>query len=161
MRGGIQQRLQKLHGKDAPTTGRPPPDQVETAGGVRQRLGLHDVHKAEQRIEGGKGGIRKRLKLEASSADSKPLIGPDTPLNKKLLRDWARGKINAKDVLETALAAEQQGTPGIEKLAINDVHNASRNLVATVGNPNKKKPFLPRLSCVMLRSSVSGVPFNT
>ena len=63
------------------------------------------------------------------------------PFNKLLMAKWHKGKFTCQDVLELACAAEQQGLPGAGKLAIHDLHNASRNLIAAIGYPAKAPPI--------------------
>ena len=63
------------------------------------------------------------------------------PFNKLLMNKWHAGKLTCQDVLEFACAAEKQGTPGLGRLAISDLHNASRNLIAAIGYPEKAPPI--------------------
>ena len=57
------------------------------------------------------------------------------------MHKWHTGKFTCQDVLELACAAQDQGTPGIDRLAMHDLKTASRNLVAAIGYPEKAPPI--------------------
>jgi hypothetical protein len=57
------------------------------------------------------------------------------------MRRWCKGGLTCQDVLEFACAATQQGMPNAGRLAMNDLHNASRNLENAIGYPVKAPPI--------------------
>ena len=157
-RGGIRRRLQldsQLE-SDRGADEAPLPPKVRRAGGIKQRLGGQSTV-APNAPEAARGGVKQRLanQIHGDIAAEDLTIGK--PLNRRLLRDWVRGKTSAKDVLEYALAAHAQGCPGLGKLANKDVHNAARNIVTTVGYP-KKAPKISWIQMPCKDGSVRELP---
>ena len=104
-------------------------------GGVRKRL--PDAASSAPTAS-ARGGIRQRLNPAHDSAPKpRGIDTADKPLNKLVMRKWTSGKFTCKDVFEIGSAASEQGCPGIEQLATTDMENASRNLLAAVGYPEK------------------------
>ena len=157
-RGGIRRRLQldsQLE-SDRGADEAPLPPKVRRAGGIKQRLGGQSTV-APNAPEAARGGVKQRLANQSHGDIAAEDLTIGKPLNRRLLRDWVRGKTSAKDVLEYALAAHAQGCPGLGKLANKDVHNAARNIVTTVGYP-KKAPKISWIQMPCKDGSVRELP---
>jgi hypothetical protein len=112
-------------------------------GGLRKRLHAVEVPEVASSAKAARaGGLRQRVNPPDAPDNSKRKAAPEgRPLNRLLMRKWCAGKLTCTDVLDFACAAQDQGCPGIERLAITDLHNAARNLIAAVGYPEKAPPI--------------------
>ena len=79
-----------------------------------------------------RGGVKRRVTASSQAAPDQN----DLPFNKCMRRDWAKGYLPAKKVVEYAKASSDQGASGADILA-GDPRNAHRFLVSAFGYPTK------------------------
>ena len=91
---------------------------VHSTRSIRERLGesRDDVPDADGDVgdqSQGSSHLRRRLN-EEHSAPSSSDVGP---LTRSLRRDWAKGKINSRQVQEYGFGAQQQGATGLSSIS--------------------------------------------
>ena len=105
------------------------------SGGVRKRLaGYAAQDTAHTRCS--RGGVKQRI--SSQDDDSTSNVGKcATPFNDAMRRDWSNGSLSAKQVLEYAYKAGQQGACNLNGLGkYESLKHANRDLTRVLGWPD-------------------------
>ena len=122
-----------------------PSDSMQLSGSLKRRIerALAEATTPDETTSATsstdrRGSLRRRI--ERATAQQGADIDEDLPLNDKLKRAWASGKMSSVMVNEFAQAAQEQGARGLERVSSSGTsgvwpQNIQRNLLTFFGKP--------------------------